>query len=124
MLQSAESANPTSYYARGSHVCRVNRAFTFLAFDIRITYFLKILTFLFTKICIYQKKCVPLHRKVRIGAPDGRKRSASGGESGGIGFTSKAPANFNLWEEEEARQLYLLHSNLIVDRRFRRSGAV
>ena len=65
-----------------------------------------------------------MHRKVRIGVPDGRKRSASGGESGGIGFTSKAPANFNLWEEEEARQLYLLHSNLIVDRRFRRSGAV
>ena len=44
-----------------------------------------ILTFPSPKICIYQKKCVPLHRKVRIGAPDGRKRSASGGESGGIG---------------------------------------
>ena len=44
-----------------------------------------ILTFSSPKICIYQKKCVPLHRKVRIGVPDGRKRSASGGESGGIG---------------------------------------
>ena len=30
------------------------------------------------------------------------------------------PADFNLWEEEEARQLHLLRSNLIVDRRFRR----
>ena len=44
-----------------------------------------IMTFPSPKICIYQKKCVPLHRKVRIGVPDGRKRSASGGESGGIG---------------------------------------
>ncbi len=44
-----------------------------------------ILTFSSPKICIYQKFCVPLHRKVRIGVPDGRKRSASGGESGGIG---------------------------------------
>ena len=44
-----------------------------------------ILTFPSPKICIYQKFCVPLHRKVRIGVPDGRKRSASGGESGGIG---------------------------------------
>ena len=32
----------------------------------------------------------------------------------------RAPADFNLWEEEAARQLHLLRSNLIVDRRFRR----
>ena len=44
-----------------------------------------ILTFSCPQICTYQKKCVPLHRKVRIGVPDGGKRSASGGESGGIG---------------------------------------
>ena len=32
----------------------------------------------------------------------------------------RAPADFNLWEEEEARQLHLLRSNLIVDHHFRR----
>ena len=30
----------------------------------------------------------------------------------------------NLWEEEEAQPLHLLQSNLIMDCRFRRSGAV
>ena len=52
--------------------------------------------------------------------------AASGGESGGNGRTLlfRVPADFNLWEEEKARQLHLLRSNLIVDRRFRRSGSV
>ena len=34
------------------------------------------------------------------------------------------PADFNLWEEEEAQPLHLLRSNLIMDCRFRRSRAV
>ena len=35
----------------------------------------------------------------------------------------RAPADFNLWEEEEAQPLHLLRSNLIMDCRFRRSGS-
>ena len=34
------------------------------------------------------------------------------------------PQIWNLWEEEEAQPLHLLQSNLIMDCRFRRSGAV
>ena len=36
----------------------------------------------------------------------------------------RAPADFNLWEEEETQPLHLLLGNLIMDCRFRRSGAV
>jgi len=36
----------------------------------------------------------------------------------------RAPADFNLWEEEETQPLHLLQGNLIMDCRFRRSGAV
>ena len=36
----------------------------------------------------------------------------------------RAPAEFNLWEEEETQPLHLLQGNLIMDCRFRRSGAV
>ncbi len=35
-----------------------------------------------------------------------------------------APENFNFWGEEEARQPYLLRSNLIVDRRLRRTDVL
>lgn len=36
----------------------------------------------------------------------------------------RAPADFNLWEEEETQPLHLLQGNLIMDSRFRRSGVV
>jgi len=41
-----------------------------------------------------------------------------------VAFFLGLPQICNLWEEEEAQPLHLLQSNLIMDCRFRRSGAV
>ena len=60
------------------------------------------------------------------GHPDGRQRSASGGESvehGGACFLG-LPQIFNLWEEEEVRLLYTKRVLLVATSHFRRSVAL
>ena len=54
--------------------------------------------------------------------PLARREACLAGEDRVRSF-DRAPADFNLWEEEEAQQLHLLRSNLIVDCRFRRKQA-
>ena len=68
--------------------------------------------------------CTFVPAKYNLGSPMNANAARSVGKAEADVYLFRAPADFNLWEEEETQPLHLLPGNLIMDCRFRRSGAV
>ena len=78
------------------------------------------------RFCVFDLpiKCHALHSPspvIRYSPRDVNQRSVCGPKSESIRVPIRAPANFNLWEEEKAQPLYELLSNEVMDCRFRRT---